>query len=183
MLCSHSPRFREVLLQSLCHCWYWSYEALHGRQQVLNSGNDYKSLQICTAQTERPLGPKSGRARHGDALGCMLFAFLWFSACEQSYSIVPFVTTIESSVHLTVSEVAVNSLSNPSLMRVRLMQSKMDPFRQGVDIYLGRTSTTKCPITAMLVYLARRDREAGPLFLCSDGMPLSICNDLSKKCG
>ena len=31
-----------------------------------------------------------------------------------------------------------------------------------------------CPIAAMLVYLAWRGREAGPLFLCSDGMPLSM---------
>ena len=83
---------------------------------------------MCTAQTERPLGPKSGRAERGDALGCMLFGFLWFSARGQSYSTVQFVPAVELSVHLTVSDVAVDSLSNPSLMRVRLMQSKTDQF-------------------------------------------------------
>ena len=36
---------------------------------------------------------------------------------------VQFVPAVESSVHLTVSDVAVDSLSNPFLVRVRLMQS------------------------------------------------------------
>ena len=53
---------------------------------------------------------------------CLFFGFL-LSARGQSYSFGQFVPAVESSVHLTVSDVAVNSLSNPSVMRVRLMQS------------------------------------------------------------
>ena len=82
---------------------------------------------------------------------------------------------VEWSVHQKFSDVAVDSLSNPSLIRVRLMQSKKtDPFRQGVEIHIGRTGTDLCPVTEMLVYLAQRGREAAPLFLCSDRMPLSM---------
>ena len=66
---------------------------------------------MCTAHTERPLGPKSGREGRGDALGSMLFGFLWLSVRGRSYSTVQFVTDVESSVHLTVSDVAVDSLS------------------------------------------------------------------------
>ena len=51
-------------------------------------------------------------------VGC----FFWFSARGRSYSTGQFVPAVESSVHVTVSDVAVDFLSNPSLLRVRLMQ-------------------------------------------------------------
>ena len=51
-----------------------------------------------------------------------------------------------------------------------------------MDIHLGRTNTALCLITATLVYLARRNREAGPLFLCTDGMPLPM-QQLVKEVG
>ena len=40
---------------------------------------------------------------------------------------------------LVVQDVAVDSHTNPSMVRVHLTQSKTDPFRHGVDIFLGRT--------------------------------------------
>ena len=92
------------------------------------------------------------------------------------------VHAFDSSFHLTVSDVAVDSRQNPSLMIVRLKQSKTDPFRQGVDLHLGRTGSALCPITAMLAYLARRGKEAGPLSLSSDER-LCLNRVLSEKCG
>ena len=60
------------------------------------------------------------------------------------------------------------------------MRSKNeDKFRQGADIHLGRTGIALCPITAMLVYLTRRVREAGPCFVALME-PLSI-QQLVKK--
>ena len=54
----------------------------------------------------------------------MLVVIFWFSARGRSYSTGQCVPAVESSVHVTVSDVAVDSLSNPSLIKVRLMQSK-----------------------------------------------------------
>jgi len=45
----------------------------------------------------------------------------------------------DKDVHLSLSDLATDSHSSPSVFRVRIKQSKTDPFRQKVDIYLGVT--------------------------------------------
>ena len=75
--------------------------------------------------------------------------------------------------HLSLGDIAIDSPSNPSTMRVTLKQSKTDPFRQGTDIFLGATGATLCPVLAMVAYLALREKSQGPLFVRSNGNPLS----------
>ena len=79
----------------------------------------------------------------------------------------------DSERHLSVADVAVDSVTAPALIRVRLKHSKTDPFRKGVDIFLGRTHRDLCPVSSMLPYRARRDSTPGPLFRLEDGKPLS----------
>ena len=74
---------------------------------------------------------------------------------------------------LSVSDVAVDSRSNPQMLRLHLRHSKTDPFSAGVHIYLGRTGDILCPVKAMLAYLAIRPPEQGPLFILQDHKPLS----------
>ena len=40
------------------------------------------------------------------------------------------------------------------MVHILIKQSKTDPFRQGVYIYLGRTGNAICPVKASLLYLA-----------------------------
>ena len=56
----------------------------------------------------------------------------------------------DPAVHLGKQDLAVD---NPKLIRVQIKQSKTDPFRKGVDLFLGRTSSDLCPVTALLRYL------------------------------
>ena len=58
-------------------------------------------------------------------------------------------------------------------MEVRIKSSKTDPFRKGMNIYLGRTHNNLCPITAMMAYLSVRGDAAGPLFHFKDGKQLA----------
>ena len=58
-------------------------------------------------------------------------------------------------------------------MRVTLKQSKTDPFRQGMDIFLGVTKPSLCPVMAMLAYLAIRGSSVGLLFIRTNGSPLT----------
>ena len=74
---------------------------------------------------------------------------------------------------LTLEDVAVDKHDNPSLVRIRLKQSKTDPFRHGVDIFLGRTHADLCPVTALLAYIAVRPAVQGPLVVFEDGSLLS----------
>ena len=74
---------------------------------------------------------------------------------------------------LSLSDVVIDSRSNPSVVQLTLRQSKTDVFGMGVKIYLGRTGDTLCPLSALLAYLAIRPPTPGPLFLLRSGQPLS----------
>lgn len=41
-------------------------------------------------------------------------------------------------------------------LRVTIKQSKTDPFRRGIDLFLGKTTTNRFPVKAMLNYLLVR---------------------------
>ena len=66
---------------------------------------------------------------------------------------------------LSPEDVSVDSHVAPSHLAVHLKQSKTDTFGVGATLHLGTTGTILCPITAMLGYLAIRQRSSGPLFL------------------
>ena len=70
---------------------------------------------------------------------------------------------------LCVGDIAVDSHHNPSSIQVSLKQSKTDPFRKGVSIYLGRTQSDLCQVTAVLAYVAICPSVGGPLFVFKDG--------------
>ncbi|XP_068738045.1 uncharacterized protein [Montipora capricornis] len=82
-------------------------------------------------------------------------------------------SAFDPHTHMTVSDLQADSLVNPSCFKVRIKCSKTDPFRAGCDIYLGRGSGSVCPITALGTYLSLRGSAPGPLFLFSDGRPLT----------
>ena len=70
---------------------------------------------------------------------------------------------------------AVDNLCAPTctVMRVSIKQSKTDPFLKGIHLFLGKTSTDLCPVTALLSYLVLRGHRAGPLFIFKDGWYLT----------
>ena len=86
---------------------------------------------------------------------------------------VPSDTTYDEGAHLNFADVAVDSYIDPQMIKVRIKASKTDPFRLGVDIYLGRTRKELCPIAAILPYLLQRGSGPGPLFKFADGKPLT----------
>ena len=79
----------------------------------------------------------------------------------------------DPTVHLTAADISVNRHQSPSLLCVRLKQSKTDLFRVGVSLFLGRTGRDICPVTAVLAYQAIRLTSQGPLFVFRDGSYLT----------
>ena len=71
------------------------------------------------------------------------------------------------------ADVAVDSHTDPQVVKVRIKASKTDPYRPGVDIFLGRTHKSLCPVTAILSYMRQRGSEPGPLFKFANGKPLT----------
>ena len=81
--------------------------------------------------------------------------------------------SFEQSRDLTLHDIAVDDIRNPTTLRVHLKCSKTDPFREGTDIFLARTDDELCPIAAMLSWLVIRGNEDGPLFNFHSGAPLT----------
>ena len=54
---------------------------------------------------------------------------------------VPSLESHDAGVHLSLSDIALDSHSDPSMVQLRIKQSKTDPFWQGVEIFLGRPGT------------------------------------------
>ena len=66
-----------------------------------------------------------------------------------------------------------DNVSNPRMLKVTIKASKTNPFRQGINIFMGRTSNELCPVAAVLSYLARRVSDTGFLFQLEDGRLLT----------
>ncbi len=56
-------------------------------------------------------------------------------------------------------------MNHPTVVRVKLKASNMDPFRVDVDEFVGKTGGPLCPVTAMVDYLVTRRPGSGPLFI------------------
>ena len=94
-------------------------------------------------------------------------AFFGFLRCSEFTT--PSQQEYDPQVHLQYEDVAVDCRNNPRMLMVRIKQSKTDPFRQGVTLWLGKTDCAVCPITGILPYLAARGPRPGPLFITSNG--------------
>ena len=79
----------------------------------------------------------------------------------------------DSSVHLSLGDVSLDSRTTPTIIWLNIKQSKTDPFHKGAKLCLGRTESVVCPVKALLPYLAVRGSAPGPLFLLEDGVPLT----------
>ena len=81
--------------------------------------------------------------------------------------------TFDPQCHLTPSNIAVDKYEDPSYMSVQIKQSKTDPFRRGITLYIGRNKSDSCPVNAMLHYLVLRGNHPGPLLRFASGAPLT----------
>ena len=100
---------------------------------------------------------------------CLAF----FGFLRVSEFTVPADNQYDDSCHLSFSSVCIDSRVNPQQLRITIKQSKTDPFRKGVDIYLGATRDSICPVRGILPYLAIRGDHQGPLFVFKDGRSLT----------
>ena len=108
------------------------------------------------------------------------FIMLWAAACLCFFGFfrsgeitVPSTHTFDPAVHLSWGDVAVDNPTSPTAIRVHLKRSKCDQFGKGVEIFVGRTNTSICPVVAVLAYIAARGASEGPFFRFTNGQPLS----------
>ena len=112
---------------------------------------------------------------------CLPDHLMFWAACSLGYFgflrasefTVPNLASFSPSLNLGVQDIAVDSLSAPSCMRVKIKGSKTDPFRKGAYIHIGRGRPPLCAVHSVISYLASRGDRSGPLFLFQNGQPLS----------
>ena len=86
----------------------------------------------------------------------------------------------DEGAHLSFADVAVDCLQDPKIVKIKIKASKTDPFRLGVDIFIGRTNDSICPVVALMSYMAKRGNGPGPLFKFEDGKPLTRARFVAK---
>ena len=101
---------------------------------------------------------------------CLLCFFGFLRSGEIT---VPSDTAFDEGAHLAFSDVAVDSTRSPKILRVHIKASKTDPFRVGVDVFVGRTDNDLCPVSAVLAYMSIRGPGPGPFFRFKDNKPLT----------
>lgn len=105
---------------------------------------------------------------------------LWAAVCVGFFGFlrcaeftVPATSAYDASQHLSLDDVSANKSNPISTMAIRIKCSKTDQFFKGVSSYFSHTGTALCPVSALLDYLVQRGTQSGPLFLFSNGQPLS----------
>ena len=80
---------------------------------------------------------------------------LWAAACMEFFGFLrageftsPLANAFDPEVHLCLSDIALDSHTSPTMVRLQIKQSKTDPFRLGVDVFLGSTGANICPVQA-----------------------------------
>ena len=84
------------------------------------------------------------------------------------------------AVNLSWGDVAVDNRSSLTMVRIHLRRSKCDQFGGGVDVVIGLTGTSLCPVTAVVNYLYIRKDRPGAFFCLQDGTPVSKPRFIAK---
>lgn len=66
------------------------------------------------------------------------------------------------------------------MIRVHLKASKTDPFRVGINIFVGKAGNRLCSVTAILSYMVERGAGSGPFFRFEDDRPLTRARFVTK---
>ena len=145
-----------------------------------------RGIKKCTGQlthTRLPITPGLMRSLRKHWIANNIewdFVMLWATACMCFFGfmrtgeiVVPSDSGFDHSVHMAFGDVRVDSRLTPIYLVVNLKASKTDPFRQGVQIYLGRTNAKLCPVSAILNCMVKRGAAGGAFFSFGDGKLLT----------
>ena len=150
--------------------------------QVLKGIRSHRAEEGCRGRERRPVSPelllqlRGGWQKKPSFDSTMLWAAvcMCFFGCLRAGEITaPERGCFDRRAHLTFRDVEVDNAEQPRKLKIRIKASKTDPFREGVDVYLGWTGQPLCPVSATVANLVRRKDGPGPLFRFEDGRPLT----------
>ena len=102
---------------------------------------------------------------------CNKATMLWAAACTCFFSflrsgevVIPSDSENDPVVHLSFGDVHVNNTTDPQFLEVIIKALKTDRFRQGVQVYVGRTNIDLYPVAVVFSYMVHRGTDSGPSF-------------------
>ena len=179
----------SLALQLLCHSTIKSY--LTAIRHLHRSPHSQHGKGIKTVQSRGPkrveqlpitptlLAKLNGVWSRGPNQfeGLMLWAaasLCFFGFMRSGELTIPSAKSYDAGAHLSFQDVTMDCVHNPRILRVNLKASKTDPFRVGVNVYVGTTGNGLYPVTAVLHYnMVERGPGPGPFFKFEDGSPLT----------
>jgi len=97
----------------------------------------------------------------------------YFEFLHSTEFTVPSLSAFNPDIHLTVDDIADDPHTSTSCLQLTIKASKTDPFQKGCCLYIGLGRPPLCALSAIMNYLPLRGQSPGPLFLHSNGQPLS----------
>ena len=113
-----------------------SFQAKQGRQP-----RPHLPITPAILRSIRDVWSKSSPT-HDQIMLWAAFTLAFFGFLRSGETCSPSDKAYDPSANLSFSDVAIDDPQNPSIMRVHLKTSKTDPFRKGVDVFLGRNLHT-----------------------------------------
>ena len=96
--------------------------------------------------------------------------FFGFLRCAEF--LIPDDVDFNPDLHLTVSDIYLDTSADTWKFFLRIKASKTDQSREGTTIVLGGTGLDLCPVAALLEYAQLRGSNPGPLFQLLSGQPM-----------
>ncbi len=87
--------------------------------------------------------------------------------------VVPMDGAFDPRRHLAYGDVRIDDCQNPQNLEVTIKASKTDPYRKGVDIYVGRAPGGLYPVAAVTDYMVRCGPQPGPFVTFESGRYLT----------
>ena len=81
--------------------------------------------------------------------------------------------SFNAATSLAWGDVAIDSQTEPTKVKIHLKKSKCDQFGTGADIILGRTDRPLCPVAAMVTFMVERGSRPGPFFMDAKGKTIT----------
>ena len=88
---------------------------------------------------------------------CMFWApcnLAYFGFLRSAEFTVPNVANFPPALHLSICDIRLSRLANPSCLRVRIKASKTDSFQKGCFVHIGWGRSPLCTLQAVLAYMA-----------------------------
>ena len=105
---------------------------------------------------------------------------LWAVCCTSFFGFfrmgeltVPSPASYDPNLHLSFSDVSVDSRQASSMACIHSRRSKTHQFGRGADIYPGRTDGDLCPLVALMSYVVAQSDALSLLFCWADGSLLT----------